>query len=348
MGRKYDVVALGELLVDFTQNGVSEQGNMLLEANPGGAPCNVLAMLGRLGLKTAFIGKVGDDLFGAMLKDRAKEAGIDMRGLIESDKYKTTLAFVANTPSGDRDFSFYRRQGADVMLEKDEVDEWIIRNSKVFHFGTLSMTDECGEEATVYAVNLAREAGCLITFDPNYRAPLWRSEEYARSKIAWGLAQCDVLKISDNEITFMTGETDYEKGARILKKKYDIPIIFATLGSEGSFALIEDTCVRRDAFITDKTIETTGAGDTFMACVIGYILRMAKIEDAIEEGGGRLKEDSREWDITRALKGLDDYHIQDMLTYASAAASIITTRKGALSVMPDREEISRFIVDNVI
>lgn len=349
MGKKYDVVALGELLVDFTESGVSEQGNTLLEANPGGAPCNVLAMLGRLGFKTAFIGKVGDDMFGHMLKERAKEAGIDMRGLIESPKYQTTLAFVATAPNGDRDFSFYRRQGADVMIDVAEIDEndKLIRNSKVFHFGTLSMTDEVGEAATRRAIAIAKDAGCLISFDPNYRAPLWRSEEYAKEKIAWGLEQCDVLKISDNEITLMTGEKDYAAGAKILQEKYDIPLVFATLGPDGSMAFINGLQVEVKGFINENTIETTGAGDTFCACAIGYILRMAEVEGAIAEGSGELVEDSREWNRDAAFKGLDKYHLEDLLAYANAAASIITTRKGALSVMPSRDEISKFIVDNV-
>ncbi len=349
MGKKYDVVALGELLVDFTESGESLQGNMLLEANPGGAPCNVLAMLNKLGFKTAFIGKVGDDMFGHMLKERAMAAGIDMRGLIESDKYQTTLAFVATAPNGDRDFSFYRRQGADVMIDVAEIDEneSLIRKSKVFHFGTLSMTDEVGEAATKRAMAIAKDAGCLITFDPNYREPLWRSEEYAKEKIAWGLKQCDVLKISDNEITLMTGETDYASGAKKLQEEYDIPLVFATLGINGSMAFINGIEVSVNGFVNDKTIETTGAGDTFCACAIGYILRMAEVEGAINEGSGDLVEDSREWDRNSALKGLDEFHLEDMLTYANAAASIITTRKGALSVMPSREEITRFLIENV-
>lgn len=349
MAKKYDVVALGELLVDFTESGISEQGNTLLEANPGGAPCNVLAMLNKLGFKTAFIGKVGDDMFGHMLKERAKEAGIDMRGLIESQEYQTTLAFVATASNGDRDFSFYRRQGADVMIDVGDVDEneMIIRKSKVFHFGTLSMTGEVGEAATIRAISIAKDAGCLISFDPNYREPLWRSEEYAKEKIAWGLSQCDVLKISDNEITLMTGETNYAAGAKILQKKYNIPIVFATLGRDGSMAFFNDLFVERRGFINENTIETTGAGDTFCACAIGYILRMAEVEGAIADGGGKLVEDSREWDRDVALKGLDKYHLEDLLTYANAAASIITTRKGALSVMPTREEISKFLISNI-
>lgn len=347
MNRKYDVVALGELLIDFTENGISTQGNPLLEANPGGAPCNVLAMLKNLGFKSAFIGKVGDDMFGRMLKERATEAGIDTEGLVLSKEYQTTLAFVHNEPNGDRDFSFYRRQGADVMLEKSEVNVDLIRNSKAFHFGTLSMTDETGEAATVFAVDAAKKAGCLITFDPNYREPLWRSEAYAKEKIAWGMSMCDVLKISDNEIELMTGVTDYKEGALKLQKEYNIPIVFATLGAEGSMAFYNGISAYVPGFKTNKTIETTGAGDTFCACAIGYLLRMAGVQGAVKKGTGSLVDITRAWDRNAVFEGMDEYHLSDLLTYANAAASIITTRKGALSVMPTREEISRFIVDNL-
>ncbi len=347
MARKYDVTAIGELLVDFTDSGLSDRGNMLLEANPGGAPCNVLAMLKNLGFKTAFIGKVGDDMFGRMLKSNAIEAGIDVSGLILDPAYNTTLAFVVKKPDGDRDFAFYRREGADLMLKASEVDTDIIRQSKVLHFGTLSMTEDTAFEATRKAVETAREAGCLISFDPNYRAPLWDSEAAAKEKIAWGLKHCDVLKISDNEIELMTGVTDYEAGASILKDKYDIPIVFATLGAEGSIALSGDTSVKIPGFINKRTVETTGAGDTFCACALGYILRMAGVADAIDAGSGGMVGYTSEWDRNSALKEMDEFHLSDLLTYSNAAASIITTKKGAMMVMPTREEITHFIVNHL-
>lgn len=345
--RKYDVVALGELLVDYTYCGENERGNMMMEANPGGAPCNVLAMLHNLHFKTAFIGQVGDDMFGDMLEKRAEEAGIDMSGLVKSDRFQTTLAFVKNDPNGDRDFSFYRREGADAMLDKSCIREDIIREAKVFHFGSLSMTDKCGEEATKYAVLLAKEAGCIISFDPNYRPALWEDESRAREMIAWGIDNCDILKISDDEVTFMTGESDIEKGAKILKNKYDVPMLFATLGADGSMAFFGDVYARVGGFKNNKTIETTGAGDTFCACALGYILRMARVTGAIEQGGGTLFGHSTDWNRDDVFVGLDEYHLSDLLTYSNAAASIITTRKGALSVMPTRDEITSFIVNNL-
>ena len=198
--RKYDVTALGELLIDFTENGNSEQGNPLMEANPGGAPCNMLSMIQKLGGTTAFIGKVGKDMFGRQLRQAVESVGIDTRNLMEDEEVHTTLAFVHTFPDGDRDFSFYRNPGADMMLTKEEIQEDLIRNSKVFHFGTLSSTHEGVREATRYAIDVAKEAGCLVSFDPNLRPPLWKTLEDARKEIEYGLSKTDILKISDNEV----------------------------------------------------------------------------------------------------------------------------------------------------
>ena len=222
--RNFDVTALGELLIDFTENGTSAQGNPIMEANPGGAPCNVLAMLERLGKKTAFIGKVGKDMFGNQLKAAVEEVGIDTRALIMDEEVHTTLAFVHTYPDGDRDFSFYRNPGADMMLTKDEVPDDLIRDSRIFHFGTLSSTHEGVREATRHAIEVAKEAGCIITFDPNLRPPLWKSLEDARVEIEYGLTKCDVLKISDNEVEFLFDTTDYDKGAALIEENYHIPL----------------------------------------------------------------------------------------------------------------------------
>lgn len=329
ISKEKDVVALGELLIDFTESAPDDRGMSRFCANPGGAPCNVLAMLHNLGYKVAFIGKVGDDMFGQMLEQMAAEVGIDMSHLVKSDCYQTTLAFVQTKENGDRDFAFYRKNGADAMLEEKEVDGSLIEAAKVFHFGTLSMTDEVGEQATRYAVDLAKKSGCLISFDPNYREPLWRSEAYAREKIAWGLRACDVLKISDNEITLMTGETDYRKGARMLQEEYQIPIVFATLGAHGSMAFWEDKEVFVPGFLNQDTIETTGAGDTFCACAVGKLLELVA--------------DCASWNKSAIFESIDEQYMTKLLTYANAAASIITTRKGALCVMPHKEEISEFL-----
>ncbi|MCM1088869.1 MAG: carbohydrate kinase [Muribaculaceae bacterium] len=312
--RNFDVTALGELLIDFTENGKSGQGNPLFEANPGGAPCNVLAMLTRLGHKTAFIGKVGDDFFGEQLKGAIEEVGICADSLRIDEEVHTTLAMVHTLPGGDREFSFYRNPGADMMLTEEEVPENLIRDSKIFHFGTLSMTHEGVRKATKKAVEIAKDAGCLISFDPNLRFPLWKSEDEARGQVLYGLRFCDVLKISDNEIQWLTGKEDYTEGVQWLKERYDIPLILVSMGKEGSRAYYRENIVEVKPFLRDNTIETTGAGDTFCGCVLHYLL---------------------EHDI----KELDESGLREMLRFANCAASLITTKKGALRVMPSREEI---------
>mgnify|MGYP005767324837 FL=1 len=318
MDKKYDVTALGELLIDFTDNGKSAQGNTLFEANPGGAPCNVLAMLNRLGHSTAFIGKVGRDIFGLKLKAVLEEAGIDTAGLIVDADARTTLAFVQTLPDGDRDFSFYRNPGADMLLTADEVDGGLIRSSRLFHFGTLSMTHEGVRKATKKAVRLAKESGALISFDPNLRPPLWKSLDEAKEQAAWGFSQCDVLKISDNEIQWFTGEEDFDQGIERLRKEYDIPLILLSMGRDGSRAYYKDLRVEKAPFLQKGTIETTGAGDTFGGCCLHFVLKYG-------------------------LNGLNEERLTEMLTFANAAASIITTRKGALRVMPEADEVERFL-----
>ena len=319
--KQFDVTALGELLIDFTENGLSQQGNYLLEANPGGAVCNVLAMLTRLGKKTAYIGKVGDDFLGRHLKEVVETVGIDTRNLLLDPQVHTTLAFVHTYPDGDRDFSFYRNPGADMNLRAEEVNEELIAQSRVFHFGSLSMTHPDVREATKKALRIAKDNGCLITYDPNLRPPLWNTLEEAKEQIAFGMTQCDILKISDNEIQWFTGEEDFDAGIRVLQETYHIPLILLSLGREGSRAYYRGMKVESAPFLQKNTIETTGAGDTFCACVINYVL---------EHG----------------LEDLQEEDLKQMLRYANAAASLITTRKGALRVMPLPEEVERLLQDN--
>lgn len=245
-----DVVALGELLIDFTENGVSGQGNPLFEANPGGAPCNVLAMLSRLGHRTAFIGKVGNDFFGKQLEDAITEVGIDAAGLLKDDKVHTTLALVHTYPDGDRDFSFYRNPGADMMLMEEELPEEIIRGAKIFHFGTLSMTHLGVRAATKKAIAVAKEAGALISFDPNIRKPLWDSMEDAREQVLYGLGQCDILKISDNEIQWLTGKEDYTDGVRWIRERYPVPLILVSMGKREAGRIIKTELWRQSRFFS--------------------------------------------------------------------------------------------------
>ncbi|SFC71004.1 carbohydrate kinase family protein [Butyrivibrio sp. YAB3001] len=314
--KEYDVTALGELLIDFTDKGISESGNPVLEANPGGAPCNVLAMLQKLGRKTLFIGKVGDDHFGHLLADTIKEVGIDTGGLVYDPDVHTTLAFVHRKADGDRDFSFYRNPGADMMLSEQDVDEGLIASSKLFHFGTLSMTSECGEAATKKAIGIARERGLVISFDPNIRKPLWSSPDLARQKMEYGLSCCDILKISDDEILFFTGESDIDKGIRMIRERFNIALVCATLGKVGSIAYYGDETVRCPSTPNPNAVDTTGAGDTFMGCIIDSCLDHMK-----EEGA------ENRLDLSRQT-------IMEMLQRANNAASKITERYGALKVMP--------------
>lgn len=315
---RYDVTALGELLIDFTESGTSTQGNPVLEANPGGAPCNVLSMLNRLGHTTNFIGKIGKDMFGDQLEAALVETGIGTEGLVKSEEYRTTLAFVHTAPDGDRSFSFYRNPGADMMLAAEEIDEAQIKDSKIFHFGSLSMTHDGCRMATKKAIETAEAAGCLLSFDPNLREPLWSSMDLAKEQICYGLEHCQILKISDNEIVWLTGKEDYDEGIREVQEKYQIPLILLSMGRDGSRAYTKDCRVEVPAVIQENTIETTGAGDTFGACILHYIL----------ENG---------W------KAYTAEELKEMLSFANAAASIVTTRKGALRVMPSKEEVTALL-----
>ncbi len=315
----YDVVALGELLIDFIQNGSSRDGNPMFEANPGGAPCNVLAMLARLGFQTAFIGKVGEDSFGRMLGKKLQETGISCEGLVYDENVNTTLAFVHSLAGGDRDFSFYRNPGADVMLTEQEVSKKLIETCSIFHFGSLSLTREPALAATKTAVLAAKEAGKLISFDPNFRMPLWKSDKQAKEAVWYGIGACDILKIADNEIQWLTGLQNYDEGVQAIRARSGAKLINVTLGGQGSLAYYEDQKVCGNPFLSDRTIDTTGAGDTFCACVLGFVL---------EHG----------------LEHLKETDLEQMLLFANAAASIVTTRKGALCSMPDKKEVTSLIL----
>ena len=317
MAKKYDVIALGELLIDFTMNGQSEQGNNMFEACPGGAPCNVLALLNKMGKKTAFIGKVGKDQFGTLLRETITEAGIDASNLVVDKNVNTTLAFVHTFPDGDREFSFYRNPGADMMLTADEVNPEVVKDTKIFHFGTLSMTHDGVREATKKAVETAKENGCLVSFDPNLRPPLWSSLDLAKEQMEYGFGKCDILKISDNEIQFVSGKKDYDEGIAYLQEKYNIPLILLTMGKDGSRAYYKGMRVERPGFSV-KAIETTGAGDTFCGSSLNYL-------------------------VDHDFDNLTEEQLGEMLTFANAAAALVTTKKGAIKAMPVKEEVLELI-----
>ena len=317
---KYDVTALGELLIDFTESGRSAQGNGLLEVNPGGAPCNVLAMLRKLGKTCTFIGKVGKDAFGDLLEDTLVEVGIDTNGLKRDTEVHTTLAFVHTYADGERDFSFYRNPGADMNLTVADLNGELLDNCRIFHFGSLSLTHAQCREATQVAVDRARKAGALISFDPNLREPLWSDLNDAKEQIAWGLSQCDILKISDNELEFMTDTKDFDEGVAILRAKYpQIKLLNVTAGDGGSISYYGDIRHHVPKMNVENVLEKTGAGDTFCACALNYVL-----EHGIED--------------------LTEVQLHEMLLFANAAAGCVIQRKGALKVMPDRDDIAQMML----
>ena len=279
-------------------------------------------MLRKLGKRCAFIGKVGEDMFGQQLKTVAEQAGIDMSALLMDRDVHTTLAFVKTFPNGDRDFSFYRNPGADMMLREDELPLEMIRSARIFHFGTLSMTHENVRAATKTAVLTAKKADAIISFDPNLRPPLWNSLEEAREQMAWGLSQCDVLKISDNEIEFLTGMDDFDKGVDAIWKQWPgIRLINVTAGPGGSYAYVRGNRVFVPGFLLGGTIETTGAGDTFCASVLNFIL---------EHG----------------LDSLNGEDLKEMLRFANAAAYLVTTKKGAIRSMPERAQVETLLSEH--
>ena len=314
----YDITALGELLIDLPQIGDSSRGLPLYEANPGGAPANVLAMANQLGNRCAFLGKVGRDAFGSLLQKTLSDLGICTDGISEDPEIPTTLAVVSTDASGDRSFSFYRSPGADLRLREEDLVPDLLR-CRIFHFGSLSLTAEPARSTTRKAVELARKNGALISFDPNLRESLWKSLSQAKEQMLWGVSQCDVLKIADNELEFLTGKTDPEQGIDSLMAAYPrLRLCCVTEGAAGSRCRYQNLSVREKAVDTGPVVDTTGAGDTFCACVLNTLLK---------DGWSSLNEEG----------------LHRMLRLANTAASIVTTRKGALCSMPDPSEIEAHI-----
>lgn len=316
-----DVAALGELLIDFAPAGMNDRSNPLFEANPGGAPCNVLAALTRLGKQTGFLGKVGTDSFGALLRTALQQAGIGADGLCSTSLYHTTLAFVSLTPEGDRSFSFVRNPGADIKLCTEELYKPYLEHCRIFHFGSLSMTDEPVRTATKEAIALAKAAGAVLSFDPNLRPMLWRSEKEAKEAIRYGCSVCNIAKLAENELEFLTGSADIEQGVRQILDTYaNIQLLLVTMGPEGSAAYTQDVQVTAPALSGLDVIDTTGAGDTFLGACLSQLL-----------------------DRDLKLDALTENDLAAILRFANAAAGIVTTRKGSMDCMPSQEEIESFL-----
>lgn len=304
-----DIVALGESLIDFTPSGINEMGMQLFSRNPGGAPANVLAMAARLGGKTAFVGKVGDDDFGRFLEKTMLDARIDCSGLKKDSEIPTTLAFVQLNAQGNRSFTFYRKPGADIMLEKEEVPEKLLKNCRIFHFGSVSLTDEPCRSATVFAAEKARGHGALISFDPNFRPLLWSDIPTAKKTILDIVPFADLVKVSDEEMELLTGETDLEKGSEKLCA-LGPKVVFVTLGPKGAYFKAPTGTGIFPAYNV-KTIDTTGSGDAFWGTVL--------------------------WKLTRENKPLEDISLSDwqkLTMLANAAGSLTSAKKGAIPAMP--------------
>ncbi len=320
----FDIVALGELLIDFMPRGTSESGNFLFEACPGGAPCNVLSAATKLGKRTAFIGKVGTDLFGRFLGDTVASHNIDTSSLYRTDTAFTTLAFVALDQAGNRDFSFSRIHSADTLLAEEEISEELIEDARIFHVGTLSMTDEPAKSATIKALELAKQKGVLISVDPNLREPLWKTSADAKDAICKVLSYADMIKISDYELTFLYETTDIAEAAKRCFAEFSPKLLFATCGKEGAYVLTADALLHHPCYLNVKTIDTTGAGDSFCGAALSKLLDYGCNPDTLTKE-----------------------QLFEMLQFASAAAALTTTRYGSIAVMPDEKEIQDLITVGV-
>lgn len=312
----FDLIAVGELLIDFTPETLPGAAKTFYSQNSGGAPANVLSAAATLGAKTALISRVGNDAFGRFLIETVQSRGINIQHISQDPEVHTTLAFVHLDASGDRSFSFYRNPGADMMLSPEQIPEDLLQNGHIFHFGSVSMSSEPARSATLYALERAKAHGCLISYDPNYRASLWPSEEAAIRTMKHPLSLVDLLKVSAEELPLLTGTTDLESGSKILAEQ-GISLVLVSLGSEGAFYRLGSLCGTLPPYDV-KTIDTTGAGDAFLGAVLWQLKNMTISQ----------------------IKALSRKEIEKIVAFANAAGGLATTRKGAISVMPSLDEIN--------
>lgn len=318
-GDRMDVVALGELLIDFATQSTDEDGYPTMAAHPGGAPANFLAALAKFGAKTALLGKVGSDTFGQLLKNTLQQAGIETKGLVETEDTFTTLAFVTFNDRGDRRFAFARKPGADTCLQFEELDLGLIDETKIFHFGSLSLTHEPARSATYRAVAYAKERGKLITYDPNLRKPLWEDEATCKEQLLWGLSQADVVKISEDEVEFLFG-LDPRQGADHIRQAFGVKLVFVTCGPRGCYFSNGKACGTVPALEKEVPVDTTGAGDIFGGSSVFGLLRLGKDP-----------------------QDLTEQELRDVVTFACASAGLSTARPGGISSVPSYEEVTKHI-----
>ena len=314
----FDVVALGELLMDLTYQGKSEHDKDLFEANPGGAPANVVSCLSKLGRKTAFVGKVGNDYFGHRLRRVLEAMGVSTEGLVMDDKAPTSLAFVHLTRDGERSFSFYRTNGADTRLHPEELKPSLF-NTRLFHFGSLSLTDEPARSATLHSLAEVRRRGALVSYDPNLRPLLWRDLREAKEQILGVMGQADIVKVSAEELEFLSGTSDVTLGSKGLFDKYRPKMLVVTLGDQGCYYRVASSEGQVSGFTVDA-IDTTGAGDAFLG---GLLFRLLESETPFDQ-----------W---------SRHQIVDAMCFANAVGALSTTKKGAIPALPTLESIMRLL-----
>ena len=310
-----DVVSLGELLIDFTCQSVDGDGYPTMAAHPGGSVANFLAAVAKFGMKTALMGKVGNDAFGKMLLGTLNKIGIETRGMVVADDVFTTLAFVTLDETGNREFSFARKPGADTRISFEELDLSLLDEAKAFHFSTLSLTDEPAITATEKVIAYAKSKGKLITYDPNLRKPLWRSEEFARQQLLWGLSQADVVKISDEEVEFLFG-LGVQEGAKHILDNYGVKLVFVTCGPDGCFFMNANAKGMVPSLSDIRVVDTTGAGDIFGGSAVWKLLTLGK-----------------------APETLDEEELRQVVTFACTSAGLSTTKFGGISSVPSYEEV---------
>lgn len=318
MGKKVDIAALGELLIDFTEAGNSKDRMKLFEQNPGGAPANLLTVASHMGYQTAFIGKVGKDMHGTFLKKTLEDEGIDAAAVVEDANYFTTLAFVAIDENGERQFSFARKPGADTQLEKKDLDEKLLKDCRIFHFGSLSLTDEPAKGTTIEAVRIAKEAGALISYDPNYRASLWKDTKTAVAAMKSAVPLADVMKVSDEESLLLTGAKSYEEAADALLA-FGLKLVAVTLGEDGVLVATRNRKERVAGFKTDA-VDTTGAGDSFWG---GFLSKFLSLDKQVEDLGAE--------------------EIRACAVQGNAVASLCVQKRGGIPAIPGKEEVVAFL-----
>lgn len=311
----YDIVSLGEVLIDFTCQSYDADGYPTMAAHPGGAVVNFLAPAAKFGMKTALMCKVGTDAFGKMLTGTLKKVGIDTRGVVVDDNVFTTLAFVTLDETGDREFSFARKPGADTCIRFEELDLSMIDEARVFHFGTLSLTDEPAREATVKSVAYAKRQGKLITFDPNLRKPLWKTVAQAKEQMLWGLEQADVVKISDEEVEFLFG-LGVEEGAKYILENFGVKLVFVTCGAKGCFFKNAKAEGKVPSLLDISVVDTTGAGDIFGGSAVYQLLLRNK-----------------------APETLDAQELREIVSFACTSAGLSTTKFGGMTSVPEYDDI---------